>query len=65
MRKQQDMGLETEADGLESMVSSLYFIVNVKKDHWVGGFCPGNDTAWSFVLYFLKFLNDHFSGILM
>ena len=30
------MVLEMKVGGLKSMVRSLYFIVNVKKDHWKG-----------------------------
>lgn len=57
------MRLEREAEGLETMVRSVYFIVNVKEDHW--GIFPRKGHNWLSVLYIFFVLHDYFSGILM
>lgn len=49
------MRFERESEVLETIVRSLHFIVNAR--HTIEEFCPGNGTAWLFVLNFLLFLH--------
>jgi hypothetical protein len=52
------MRLEKEAEGLETMVRSVYFIANIKEDHW--GIFPRKVHNWLFVLYLCPFTLKNF-----
>ena len=52
------MRLEKEAEGLETMVRSVYFIVNIKEDLW--GIFPRKGHNWLFILYLFPFTLKNF-----
>ena len=52
------MRLEKETEGLETMVRSVYFIVNIKEDLW--GIFPRKGHNWLFILYLFPFTLKNF-----